>query len=141
MTWITRAPPNETLVEVENEDGEILQVMAWFGREGEFPHWRSEDGNTKWPAGAFVRWRPIKGHPYQPSLPTHAITLDHYEIANLRVALEACGYGLNNRVERNPLFVLSTGDWLGQIYNKLPAVEWHPNATPQELAARAKNFV
>ena len=34
--WQTTTPPNETLVEVENE-GEIIKVMAFYGRDGYRP--------------------------------------------------------------------------------------------------------
>ncbi len=57
--WKYEAPPNETLVEVEL-DGEIIQVMAYFGRDGVRPHWRSNDGKRHWAVDAFQRWRPIK---------------------------------------------------------------------------------
>ncbi len=74
------------------------------------------------------------------------ITLDDYEIANLRSALESFGHATWNKdwpgyVERSPLYVLNTGDWVGQIYNRLPPVEQKPNRTPQELAREANSFV
>lgn len=55
--WKTTAPPNETIVEVEYEAGKIIRALAFYGREGYRPHWRSEDGKTHWPASAFKRWR------------------------------------------------------------------------------------
>ena len=39
--------------------GEIIRVMAFWGRDGHYPHWRSEHGTNKWPASCFPRWRPI----------------------------------------------------------------------------------
>jgi ADP-ribose pyrophosphatase len=56
--WNTNTPPNETLVEVEL-DGEIIQVMAFFGREGHRPHWRTEDGSKCWSTDTFSRWRAV----------------------------------------------------------------------------------
>lgn len=64
------------------------------------------------------------------------IELDKYEIANLRSLIEACFYH-----QRNPLKVANTGDWIGQIYNKLPEVDYPPNVTPKELVDRANNYV
>lgn len=56
--WQTAAPPNETLVEVEDGDN-IIQVMAFYGRDGYRPHWTTEDGGTTWDVTAFKRWRDI----------------------------------------------------------------------------------
>mgnify|MGYP003463968239 CR=1 FL=1 len=71
----------------------------------------------------------------------HQIQLNDYEVANLRALIEACGYGrITNRVERNPLYVANTGDWIGQVWQKLPDVDYPPNATPEQLAARANYF-
>ena len=57
--WQTTKPPNEELVEVEHE-GEIIQVMAYWGRDGTLPHWKTEDGGTCWDVSTFTRWRKIK---------------------------------------------------------------------------------
>lgn len=54
--WNTGRPPNETLVEVV-WDGEIIEVMAFYGRDGCRPHWRTEDGTRRWDVTAFRRWR------------------------------------------------------------------------------------
>lgn len=70
----------------------------------------------------------------------NTIVLNDYEVANLKALIESCGYGLPNRVDRNPLWVANTGDWLGQIYQKLPTVHCDPNASPDELAKRANEF-
>jgi len=77
----------------------------------------------------------------------HIIELDNYEVANLRSALEAMGYNTWSKefhgeryVPTSPLCALNTGDWLGQIYNKLPDTGHRPNATPQELAKRANEW-
>lgn len=67
-----------------------------------------------------------------------SVTLTAYEIANLRSLIEACGYASGRT--RNPLWVANTGDWIGQVYNKLPAVEHPPNATAAQLENRAINF-
>ena len=69
------------------------------------------------------------------------IHLSNYEIANLRSLIEACGYGrITDRVQRNPLYVANTGDWMGLLYYKLPVVDVAPNATPEQLAIRANAF-
>lgn len=58
MHWQTGKPPNEVLVDVE--DGEqIIQVMAYFGRDGSRPHWRNHDGSKCWDVSAFRRWRKV----------------------------------------------------------------------------------
>ena len=56
--WNTGKPPNEKLVEVEYEGG-IIQVMAFYGRDGYAPHWRTKEGDHQWSVGAFKRWRTI----------------------------------------------------------------------------------
>ena len=56
--WNTGRPPNEKLVEVEDGD-KIIQVMAFFGRDGYRPHWTNEDRTKSWDVSAFRRWRPI----------------------------------------------------------------------------------
>jgi hypothetical protein len=56
--WNTGIPPNETLVEVEDGD-KIIQVMAFYGRDGYRPHWTNEDHTKSWDMWAFRRWRPI----------------------------------------------------------------------------------
>ena len=73
------------------------------------------------------------------------IELNDYQIANLRAAIEAAGYGTwregrTNYVPRNPLYVLNNGDWIGELYQKLPSVEYKPNETPQALAEKAARF-
>lgn len=57
--WQTAKPPNEELVEVEYE-GKVIQVMAYWGRDGSRPHWRTEDGGRCWPVEAFTQWRKIQ---------------------------------------------------------------------------------
>ena len=66
------------------------------------------------------------------------IELNDYEVVNLRSAIEAIGYP-HDIVERprNPLMVLNTGDWLGQIYLKLPKVDTVPNHIPKDLIAES----
>lgn len=59
-TWQTTKPPNEEIVEVQ-DGGRIIRVMAFYGRDGYRPHWRSEDGNTFWEPAAFTKWRPVHG--------------------------------------------------------------------------------
>ena len=56
--WETGAPPNEVLVEVEDGE-EIIQVMAFYGRDGYRPHWTNQDRSKAWDVSAFRRWRRI----------------------------------------------------------------------------------
>ena len=56
IEWKTTNPPNEVLVEVEL-DGEVIEVMAFYGRDGYRPHWRTENGDRQWSADTFQRWR------------------------------------------------------------------------------------
>lgn len=82
----------------------------------------------------------------------NTILLDDYEVANLRAAFEAIGYGQRKCescgsiktfwpiVGDSPLNVLNSGDWLGQIYNKLPELSHAPNVKPEEYAQRARDW-
>lgn len=56
--WQYGPPPNEQLVEVEYR-GEIIEVMAYYGRYGYLPHWRNKSGTRTWDVQAFHRWRHI----------------------------------------------------------------------------------
>ena len=70
---------------------------------------------------------------------SHVILLSDYEVVNLREAINACGYA--HVADPSPLNVLNNGDWIGQIYQKLPYVEGiKPNATSAELAQRARKW-
>lgn len=54
--WLIQNPPNEELVEAVNEyTGEIQRVMAFYGRDGYRPHWRSEDNNIHYPVAMFIK--------------------------------------------------------------------------------------
>jgi hypothetical protein len=108
--WNTGEPPNETLVEAENQDGEILRVMAWFGREGEFPHWRSEDGNTKYPCFYFKKWRPIAVKP----LTKRTMTLEELQLKTLELIIKC-----EKHLERMPYEEgLSDDEFIDQVLNK-----------------------
>lgn len=65
MEWQNGKPPNETLVEVEF-CGEIIEVIAFFGRDGYLPHWRTLEGCTCWPPSEFRRWRHIEKKIFEP---------------------------------------------------------------------------
>lgn len=56
QSWQSLPPPNEVIVEVEHES-RVIEVMAYYGREGSRPHWRTADGNRFWGPEAFTRWR------------------------------------------------------------------------------------
>jgi len=56
--WRTDEPPNEVVVEVK--DGrKLIRAMAFYGRDGYRPHWRTPGGDTQWEPAAFKKWRPI----------------------------------------------------------------------------------
>lgn len=83
------------------------------------------------------------------SPPTHIISpygwwlfLDEYEIVNLKAALAATGYECAD-LQSNPLDVLMSGDWLGQIYNKLDKIitTSYPNFTAEEYRQMANGFI
>ncbi len=77
----------------------------------------------------------------------YTITLNEYQVANLKSIIEAAGYYTWNplapyHVERNPIYVINTGDWIGELYQMLPKeVPYKPNKTPQQMAEEANNFV
>lgn len=55
--WRSDKPPNETWVQVM--DGEnIVEAMAFFGRDGYRPHWRLRNESFCHPS-RFTRWREI----------------------------------------------------------------------------------
>ena len=58
-----------------------------------------------------------------------AVSLDEYEVANLRAMLQAI-----TRIE-GPLISLASGDWTWQILDKLPEVSVRPNKTAEETLA------
>jgi len=68
------------------------------------------------------------------------LTLNDYQVANLRAAIEATGY--NGVVQdSSPLAVLNSGDWIGEIYWQLPkGYPTGPNHTPNEYAIKARNW-
>ena len=57
VPWRNDKPPNETWVQVM--DGEnVIEAMAFFGRDGYRPHWRLRDESCC-PPSRFSRWREI----------------------------------------------------------------------------------
>lgn len=56
--WNYGKPPNEEFVEVEHPDGKIIEVQAFYGRDGYRPHWQGRDG-VSWSVDAFQKWRPL----------------------------------------------------------------------------------
>lgn len=78
----------------------------------------------------------------------YAIWLSDYEVANLRGAIEATGYGTWNHpnyprsseMNLNSRSALNAGDWLGQIYLKLPKVDTNPNQEWAALIAAAQRI-
>lgn len=68
----------------------------------------------------------------------HLIVLNDYQVANLMSMIHAAGYG--SVYNDSPLTVLNNGDWIGELFHKLPYVTQKPNASPEELALRAKNW-
>lgn len=89
---------------------------------------------------------PVLSSPTVTKLDRHLIHLNDYQVANLKAAIEAAGYYTWNplsptHVPRNPLYALNTGDWIGELYQKLPNIPVEPNRTPQQMAEDALNFV
>jgi hypothetical protein len=71
----------------------------------------------------------------------HVILLSSYEAANLRAALQATGYAVADA--ESPLNVMNTGDWLGQVWQKLPYIEeseCKPNSSVEEMIRRAHEW-
>jgi hypothetical protein len=68
----------------------------------------------------------------------HVILLNDYQVTNLRSLLHAIGYASVHR--SSPLNVCDTGDWVGELYQKLPHVALAPNVEPGELARRASEW-
>ena len=67
----------------------------------------------------------------------HQIILDDYQVANLRAVIEAAA----PPIKRNPLYVINSGDWMMEIYLKLPKVDYKANKTAEEMAWLASNFI
>ncbi len=68
----------------------------------------------------------------------HVIMLSDYEVINLREALTAMGYGMSTR---SPLEVMHTGDWVGQLWQKLPwLTDPRPNVDAETQQARARDW-
>lgn len=61
------------------------------------------------------------------------IELDEYEVANLRAVIQAIGYPADKDHPRCPLNVLNTGDWLGELYNKLPELQYYANTSSSDM--------
>ena len=65
----------------------------------------------------------------------YTLSLNDYQVANLRATIQAIGYPAESveprdRGSANPLRALNTGDWLGEIYNLLPDINCSPNESP-----------
>ena len=74
------------------------------------------------------------------SLRTHPIVLNDYQVANLRALLELCG-GWGGIEMPNPFSAANTGDWVAEIYYKLPRVPREPNVSPAEMMRRANEWI
>lgn len=71
----------------------------------------------------------------------YTISLNEYQIANLRALINAVGYPWGEVEERNPLWAANTGDWVGEVYSKLPEVDCEPNSTGHEIAQKSFSYV
>lgn len=69
----------------------------------------------------------------------YTLELSEYEAGNLKSAIEACWFS-SPAILHNPLFVLNDGDWLGQIYHKLPKEKLHANNSPEGRATAAYKY-
>lgn len=79
-----------------------------------------------------------------PFTPEFVITLNRYQLDNLRWLLHLTGYREGERVE--PFHLADSGDWLGELYWKLndvaPDMENDaPNRKPGETAHYVKIWV
>ena len=75
------------------------------------------------------------------------LVLNDYQASNLKAVIEASGVNFwrviqNDGIEDNPLSVLNTGDWIGEIYWMLPSViNNKPNIDPLDMIkASINNF-
>lgn len=66
---------------------------------------------------------------------TFTIVLDEYHVSNLKAAIEAIGYPADKNLSRCPLNVLNTGDWIGELYQKLPETTYYPNSSAADMVA------
>lgn len=75
---------------------------------------------------------------------SYEIILDEYEIANLKALINAIGYPSCGPDAGDSighmLAPLQTGDWLGQIYNKLPPVQFKPNSGAKEMRQSVTDY-
>lgn len=58
--WSTGKPPNEVIVEALSYEGKVHHVMAFYGRDGTRPHWRTKDGSEQYPVDYFTKWREVR---------------------------------------------------------------------------------
>lgn len=73
-----------------------------------------------------------------PGQPEHTITLTEYEVANLREALSAVGCGSPWHV--SPLNAMNTGDWVCQVWAKLPQSDHWLCQTAEVMSQRAREW-
>ena len=57
VAWRNDKPPNERWVQVK-DDNQVIEAMAFYGRDGYRPHWRLRDESCCHPS-RFSRWREI----------------------------------------------------------------------------------
>lgn len=55
LPWSSLKPPNEVWVEVQDKN-EVIEAMAFYGRDGYSPHWQLRDGSSCHPS-RFNKWR------------------------------------------------------------------------------------
>ncbi len=123
--------------------GEAMGALRMADSHYGTPRYRVIKDDPLGGAGDMVKEGGGRPPPWHTNYP---VELDGYEVANLRAAIEAMGYPATREpsVLRSPLMVMHNGDWVGQVYNKLPEVaegDHVLNNTPEELAEAANSFV
>lgn len=71
--FINQKPPNEVWVEVIDPNGNVIEAIAHYGRDGYHPHWQLRDGSLHHPT-RFKLWRHMP--PASSKLPENSIRTD-----------------------------------------------------------------
>lgn len=72
---------------------------------------------------------------------TITITLDEYEVANIRELLKCCGFDGTGGCSVGAPFPYNTGDWLGQLWWKLEPMQtdYTPNRSLSDVRVDLAN--
>jgi len=72
------------------------------------------------------------------------LDLNEYQAANLRWLIEACGYPCNHDGTAShvgPFCSTNTGDWLGEIYDRIPKTDHAPNKSRDDLEKDVESWL